>query len=433
MRMSRRAGVVAPMLALLFMQVPGAVADEDPVQHVKAVADEVSQWAIAGVTDVANVVPQCPSSDPQWTASCEDGETFVGCRPDPATHYRCRLYFEGEGGDVDGWGADGLVGAATGAAGQVPGRAGVTAARLAAAGVNVATVAISEADSWRGWTEGRAFGARDVAFAAKQPYQDTGTRFAGGVQSESSSFVRRNADDIESAVLNSVNNGVTADYRFTFSYDSGPVTVQATNRRAADDPCSPGTGARLFGTDCHGPILVSGQAEGTVDCNAYSSIALAQPCGGQVSRDWNWASQGQTLYPRQLQAARLVFGADGRASIHDALGILHCRAPAHENGYWLQTFYLNFQQSLFDDHTFGQQNANGVALFGDDAGSCVVSPNGSGHIVTYDVTFNGLPIRMSGRFVPEGPAEALANCLATHDTRIPSTAACEGVVHTGGG
>jgi hypothetical protein len=430
-----RLGVVASRLAvaalLLSALVPAAAADDDPVAYAQQLASEATGYAGDGAATVTGLLPTCDAAGAQWLAGCTDGNTFVGCGTDALALYRCRLLFQGQGGDVDGSGLAGVAGAAASAAGAVPGRAAATAADLQRVGSGGAILVVSEADSWVTWSGALAFALRDLALATKQGYQDAAVHFAVGVETGSGAFAQQATNDAKAAALAAVNDGAAPDYRFTAAFDSGPVTVSATDKRPADDPCSPGTGLRAFGSDCLGPMFFDADARASLDCNAYTSIALRQPCGGYVSTDWDWTAQGTPVYPRALQAARLSFAPDGHAVVHDAGGVLHCNAPPHENGYWVQSLSVAVSESTFNEAPLGHQDANSVALFGDDAGSCSVQGWGSGYRVTYDVTSNGVPLHVTGTFSPEGTAQPLAGCQASADTRTPESAACNGVIHTG--
>jgi hypothetical protein len=427
----RRCLAVATVL-LGVTALPAASADHEVLHYAQGLADEAGAYAQDVSGQAAGILPACSALGYPWTVSCTDGATVVACGFDSSVLHRCRLIFEGSGGDVDGAAAALFANAASSAANVGYGRATAGAGRLAGAGTGVANVALSEAVGWQSWTTGTLVSFTALALAAKQPYQDAAMGLRHGVQTGTTGFVTEAGDDAEAAVLSAVNNGAAPDYRITAEFDSGPVTVHATDKRPADDPCSPGTGLRVFGSDCRGPMFFDADVRAAAECNAYTSIALRQPCGGHVSGDWNWQAQGTPLYPRQLQAARLAFGPDGRATVHDAGGVLHCNAPRHQNGYWVQSLSVSVSESTFDEQPLGHEDANSLALFGDDAGTCAVEWHWWGYRVTYDVTFNGVPMRATGTFSPEGPAQQLAGCSAGADTRTPGFASCSGVVHTGG-
>lgn len=431
--MLSRAAIAALLLGSLAL--PAASADHEVLHYAQGVADEANGYAGDVSGQALGLLPACSALGGPWTVSCVDGGTVVACGFDASALHRCRLIFEGSGGDVDGTAAAILVGAASSAGGAGLARATTGAGRLAGAGTGAAAVALSEASGWQGWTTGTLVSLSGLALAAKQPYQDAALGLRHGVQTGTAGFVAQAGDDAEAAALSAVNDGAAPDYRFTAAFDSGPVTVSATDKRPASDPCSPGTGLRVFGSDCRGPMFFDADLRASLDCNAYTSIVMRQPCGGHVSGDWNWQAQGTPLYPRHLQAARLAFGPDGRATVHDAGGVLHCNAPRNQNGYWVQSLSLSVQESTFDEQPLGHEDANSLALFGNDAGTCAVEWIWwAGHYrVTYDVAFNGVPMRATGTFYPEGPAQQLAGCTASADTRTPETAYCSGVIHTGGG
>jgi len=428
----RTASLAAAVLAVGGLLVPAAAADGDPASYVQEVADEVQDYGQGVAEGLTGLLPACTAGDPQWVAECSDGTTFMGCGTDASAFYRCRLMFEGSGGDVDGSPFAGFVGMVGPVAGDGAGRALTTESRLVAAGANAADAALSEGAAWDAWTTAEAFAARDFALAAKQPYYDAARGLAIGVQSGSQAFAWRTLADTEAVTLAVINDGAHPDERLTASFDSGPVTLYATDKRSASDPCNPESGVRVFGSDCRGPMFVNASVQGSAACNAYTSIALAQPCGGFVSRDWDWHVQGNGLYPQPLQAARLSFGPDGRVLVHDALGLLQCNAPPHANGYWVESSTINVTESTFNEKPLGHQDSNVLAVFGDDAGTCTVASAGSGYTVTYDVLFNGIPFHAAGAFAPEGTAQDLAHCTGSADTRVPESASCQGVIHTGG-
>lgn len=414
---------------LLAATLPTAAADETPEDYANELANEATAYGQDILGSTLALLPSC-TGNPQWLAGCQDGTTAIGCGTDPSTTYRCRLYFEGSGGDVDGAGVSAPIGVAVGAALAVPGRATATAAAIQATGP---LQALAEATGWNAWAQGKAGELGALVLALKNPYQTAATRFAVGVESQSLTFLGRSLAATEAAALEALHGAAGPDYRLTVGADSGPVTVYATDKRADSDPCNPGAGLRVLGSDCRGPMFVNGTVQASVDCNAYTSILVRQPCGGYVSGDWNWNVQGTPVYPRPLQAARLSFAPGGHAIVHDALGVLHCNAPvADDNGYWLQSAYLSVSESTFNEHPLGHQDGDTVSVFG-TTGSCAVSASPTGYTVTYDVVYNGVPMRASGSFAPEGPAQDLADCRGGADTRSSVWAVpCGGVIHSGG-
>lgn len=421
---ARRLGIAILAFVMAGLLLPTVAADGDPVTVALEVVAEVSESA--GDT-VEGFFPACPGSDPQWIVECQDGKTMAACGTDAEVLYRCRLFFESHGGDMDGRSVAILADAAGRMVNEGEGRAFDSEQHLVGAGLDLKDEAVQEEAAWQAWTTAKAIEVVALTLAAKDPYQDAAKALLIGVQTESLSFAGRTADDATTKALEGLNQEAT-EYRFVAGFDSGPVTVRASDQRSMDDECNPGAGIRLFGEDCDGRTLVSGRIEASLACNAYTTIALAQPCGGYVSHDWNWAVNGALLYPRLLEKARLSFGADGSVSVHDALGVLHCGASPGNNGYWLQTFYLQYAQTVDGQTSPLHHNENGASVFGDDAGSCSITSWGDSFEVTYDVMFNGAPIQMTGRFAPESGNQDLANCDADADAR---TGSCHSVVHNG--
>lgn len=416
--------------------VPPVAADHDAVHYAQRLQTTLSQYATGIAENFNGIAPECDEvGGSEWLAHCQDGTTELGCGQDNYALYRCRLIFEGGGGEIDGGAAGGFAQAATTVWDATGQRTSSSAQAILEAGDPVRLVA-SEYDAWEAWGLETFDSTIDFALAAKQPYQNTATGLTISVVENSQGYVQEVRQETEDAVLESVHEALWADLRLTAEFDSGPVTLSATNRRPADDPCSPGTGLRLFGSDCQGPIFFDATARGTWECNAYTSIVLAQPCGGHISRDWNWESEAGALYPSPLQKARLVFQPDGRVTVHDALGVLHCNAPANANGYWLQYAYVEIAANLFDESNDDIENddSNAYAPFGNDAGTCIVTSLGGGRYhVSYDVTYYQKPLRASGTFTPEGPAQHLADCGVEADTHSISAPDCGGVIYTGGG
>jgi hypothetical protein len=391
-------------------------------------ADDVVQYTNS-VLEAARL-PSCQSNT---TVSCSDEGTYAGCGTDPVALYRCRLLLEGNGGELDGMAAMDLGAAVNGTGSEGIERAGITISRLAG-GLDPI---LDEEQAWETWVKAQAFSFKRMAFAAQRPYEDLAKGFLYFATTEAVTYALDVAGGGEDALEQGLYGTVLVDYRFTASVDSGPVTLSATDRRPSDDPCDPGAGIRVGGSDCHGPILMDAMLGGSVDCNAYTTISTTQPCGGYESSDWDWSRQGTGLYPFPLRGARLTFGPDGGAVIHDAFGVLYCNEPGPE--YQIQKNSVNVTSTMFkdpDDPSSGTESSYNpktptASVFGAN-GTCSVSGTEERYAVTYEVMLapTDTYLRATGTFIPEGTAQAFVDCATAYDSHRQGSAQCEdGQVH----
>jgi hypothetical protein len=416
------------------------------VTHLTTIAEVTTGYALQTAASVAGFVPTCKPSDPDWAVACEGNGDYAACRTDPDAFATCRILLGGKGGDSDLSAIYDFSAAVTGVADDAVAQAEGSSGRLRDSGNNLATQAAVEAITLSGWAGNEAVELGGKVLEAAEPFQNNSLGLADGAWGKVEDFLLFQAD----RALEAAHAGfgfIAPNERFTAHADSGPATVSATNRRPGD-PCSgqPQHGLRVLGSDCDGHVYLDASMHASVDCNAYTSILLRQPCGGFLSDDWSFTAQGLPVYAGPFQRARLTIGSDGVAQVHDVLGVLHCKAGVDkDNGYVLQSAYVNVTESTFkhqetgEEIHWGSEATRNVILF-QDMGTCTINSlwgwSGElvGYFVAYDATHDGQPYSWAGTFTEEDPAVDLVDCNPDADFRpgtLPLTPDCTIVTHTG--